>query len=228
MKEETPPTPPSPAVDRRSAKGTIVALVMIVLGIIGAYLVNKKRQTVAEGTQRILEASRRRAEDLPHLSRVADFALIERSGKPVTTGDLLGRVWVAEYFFTYCGRLCPRMNRNFAALHRDFTGADEPKFVSITCDPMRDTLTAIDDHARTLQADTNRWWFMTGEEKELQKVAHSLLLTYEIGVPDSHSSKFVLVDRNGEMRGAYDGLSDDAMLELRRDLKLLLAAPVKD
>jgi protein SCO1/2 len=145
----------------------------------------------------------------------------------VTLASLLGRVWIAEYFFTYCGGPCTKMNRNLGALHREFARDDEPKFVSITCDPQRDTLDVLADHARTQQADTRRWWFLRGEQRDLHQLAQSLLLPYEPGNPASHSVRFVLVDRIGQIRGAYDGTDQAKVDELRRDLRVLLAAPEK-
>jgi protein SCO1/2 len=216
-----------PPLPRRPWVGTVVALVLIAGGIVSAFIVYERRQMLADGTKAILEASPRRADELPVLGTVGDFALTDQNGRQVTLGSLLGRVWVAEYFFTYCGGPCPRMNRNLAELHREFTGKDEPKLVSITCDPKRDTLDVLNDHARTNQADTERWWFLRGEEKDLQQLASSLLLPYQIGVPSAHSTKFVLVDREGQIRGAYTGTDEKEVDALRRDLRALLASPPK-
>jgi cytochrome oxidase Cu insertion factor (SCO1/SenC/PrrC family) len=219
---EAPVTPPP--VPRRYAAGTTVAVVLIVAGIIAAIVINQKRKATFQGAQAIIEASSKRAEDLPVLGTVAPFTLKERSGQTVTLDLLLGRVWVADYFFTYCGGPCPKMNRNMGKLHREFIGRDEPKFVSITADPARDTLDAMTEHAKMIQADTERWWFLTGDQKELKSLATSLLLPYEIGNPSAHSTKFVLIDREGRIRGAYSGVEDQEVASLRRDLALLLAA----
>jgi protein SCO1/2 len=217
-----------PPVPRRHAAGTVVAIVLIAVGIVGAILINHRRHKVADGAKAIMEASTRRAEDLPVLGTVAPFTLTNQSGESVGLEALAGRVWVADTFFTYCGAVCPTMNRHLAELHRTFTGKDEPKFVSITADPGRDKPEAMAEHARTLQADLSRWWFLTGEPNELFRLAQSLLLPYEIGVPASHSNKFMLIDREGQIRGAYTGTDPMAVRELARDLQVLLNSPPKD
>jgi protein SCO1/2 len=205
--------------------GTLVALVLVAAGIVSAIRIAQRRHAISEGAKAILDTAGRRADDLPVLGTVGSFELIDQDGNPVTLGSLVGRVWVAEYFFTYCGGPCPRMNRNFASLHREFVGVDEPKFVSITADPQRDKLDVLQEHARMLQADTKRWWFLRGEQRDLHMLAQSLKLPYEIGNPSSHSTRFVLVDREGRVRGAYIGTDDQAVQELRRDLAVLLASP---
>ena len=113
MTEEVVTPPPLP---RRRAAGTVVALVMIVAGIIAAFVINQRRHVVAEGAKAIIEAGNRRAKDLPVIGTVGAFTLTERSGAPVTLDALLGRVWVAAYFFTYCGGPCPTMNFVFPSV----------------------------------------------------------------------------------------------------------------
>lgn len=216
---------------RKVATGTIIALLMIGVGVICGIVINRNRQSEAQEIRKAEEAAPKSADDLPRegLGPVADFSLTESSGRTVTLADLRGRVWVAETFFTYCGAICPTMNRHFGDLHREFTGKEEPKFVSISVDPTRDKVPALADHARDQQADRDRWWFLTGDPKEIKKLTSSLMLPYEIGVPSSHSGNFMLVDRDGWVRGHYNG--SDArgaeMPALRRDLGLLLAAPAK-
>src|SRR5688572_11221633 len=99
MTEEIVDPPPTP----RRPIGTWIALIMIVIGIIAAIVINQRRHETAGGAKKILEASVRRAEDLPVYGTVTPFSLTERSGKTVTLETMLGRVWVADYFFTYCG-----------------------------------------------------------------------------------------------------------------------------
>jgi protein SCO1 len=221
------PTPPP--LPRRHAAGTAVAVALIALGIVSAIIINQKRKTTAEGARAIIEASARKAEDLPVIGTVVDFTLKEASGMPVTMESLRGRVWIADFHFTYCGAACPRMNRNMSDLHREFVGKDEPKFVSITVDPSTDTPELLEEHARMYQADRARWWFLTGDPKEIGSLAEQLKLVYSATDRNAHSTKFALVDREGNVRGVYDGDAREktAYDGLRRDLAALLAAPPK-
>jgi cytochrome oxidase Cu insertion factor (SCO1/SenC/PrrC family) len=209
---------------------------LIAAGIVSAFLVDSRRQGslkyIRDPNAPAPAPDPRTEADLEVLGTVDPFSLTERSGRTVTLDDLKGRVWIAESFFTYCGSICPKMVRNFSDLHREFTGKDEPRFVSITVDPGRDTLEAMTDYARMNQADTERWWFLRGEEEQLRDLTMSLLLPYKIGDPAAHGSSFMLVDREGRIRGKYNGALEmpaakPEMDRLRRDLRLLLAAPKK-
>jgi cytochrome oxidase Cu insertion factor (SCO1/SenC/PrrC family) len=85
------------------------------------------------------------------------------------------------------------------------------------------------EYARMHQADTSRWWFLRGEEEQLRDLTMSLLLPYKIGDPAAHGSSFMLVDREGKIRGKYNGTlpggGGKPIEDLRRDLRLLLNAP---
>jgi cytochrome oxidase Cu insertion factor (SCO1/SenC/PrrC family) len=218
----------SPPAPRKMAPGTIIALLMILAGLGTAISIYVRRVDMAEA-ERARAQKAKTVEDIKKFGEepVGDFSLTESSGKTVTAESLRGRVWVAETGFTYCGAVCPRMNEVFAKLHREFDGKDEPKFVMISVDPTRDTPSALKDYARMYQADPDRWWFLTGDPKQIQQATRAILLPYQPGVPATHSEKFVLIDRDGWIRGFYrhgDGTEVD---ELRRDLRLLLEQPVK-
>jgi protein SCO1 len=152
---------------------------------------------------------------------VGKFTLAERSGKTVTDDDLRGKVWVASFIFTRCAGPCPSVTAAMARLQTDLKdelNADKVKLVTFTVDPARDDLKALNDYANARGAHPDHWLFLTGEEETihtLMRERFKLMVGRNEG-PDvkpgdefGHSTKLVLVDRNGTIRAMYEGLPDD-------------------
>lgn len=168
---------------------------------------------------------------LPVLNeRPVRFALIDSSGRAATEKDFLGRVWVADFIYTYCSGPCPLMSSAMAELHRDYAGKPV-RFASFTCDPERDTPEALREYAALQQADPKTWRFLTGPLEELRRLAsEDFLQQTDAGDPLLHSTRFLLVDREGRLRGTYVGTSPKQVGRLRRHLDRLLAEepPTRD
>jgi protein SCO1/2 len=170
-------------------------------------------------------------EPLPRLGTLPAFQLVERSGRPLTSASLRGKVWMADFIFTTCGGACPAMTARMARLRGEVP--DEVVFVSFTVDPVRDTPEALSRYAASFKAD-DRWLFVTGPQKALYALSTEGFKLAAMEVPPAeqeaggdgpflHSSKFVLVDRLGEIRGYYDSTDEDEMKALVADLTRLRA-----
>ncbi len=170
----------------------------------------------------------RDADTLPVLATVPDFALIEASGRKVTRADLAGAPWVADLVFTHCAGACPLMSAEMARLVSQTASMPEVRFVSISVDPERDTPEVLTRYAERYGADRTRWLFLTGDEQEIRRLAlEGLKLPLADGDPSRgedeilHSQRFVLVDAQSRIRGAYDVRDQEAMFRLRGDLRRL-------
>jgi len=165
---------------------------------------------------------------LPILAQVPDFSLTERSGRLVTLDDLLGSVWVADFIFTRCAGPCPKLSAKFRTIQRELEGRASIKLVSICLDPKNDTTFALATYAKRFSADPDRWWFLTGKS---EKVVHELVGKgfLQSVVPASgndplmHSTYFVVIDRKGRIRSAYNGLLSSARERIMADIQTLLA-----
>lgn len=156
------------------------------------------------------------------------FDLVAQNGSAVTRGDLAGHPWVANLIFTRCGVTCPLMTSRMAALGRYLPpGA---RRVSITVDPGHDTPEVLARYARSYGA-ADDWLFLTGGEEEIASLARE---GFRLGVapaaedapdrhlePITHSTRFVLVDAEGRIRGFYDAFEQDSLRQLERDLARL-------
>jgi protein SCO1 len=195
-----------------------------VLGLVGAIL-------VAAGAVAVVAARARPAPEPPQLGSLPDFRLVERSGRPLSLADLRGRPWVADFIFTQCAGACPAMTARMARLRRDVSA--DVQFVSFTVDPAHDTPEVLARYAATFRADEG-WRFVTGPAKDLYalSVAGFKLAAMEVppgeqaaggNGPFLHSSKFVLVDGAGVIRGYYDSTEEAAMRTLAADTAALRA-----
>ena len=163
----------------------------------------------------------------PRWGRLPAFALRDQLGHPATLATLNGKVWVADFIFTRCGGACPAMTARMARLRREVP--DEIAFVSFTVDPANDTPEVLSRYAANFKADA-RWRFVTGAPKDLYALSTEGFKLAAMEVPPDrqkpgegdgpflHSSKFVLVDRAGEIRGYYDSTDEDEVKKLALDI----------
>jgi protein SCO1/2 len=168
---------------------------------------------------------------LPHLGKLPEFALTAQDNQEFASAELEGKVWVADLIFTACSGPCLRMTSQMSRIQQAL--ADEPDFkmISITVDPSRDSPERLTWYAGQAQADPARWTFLTGDMDKIEHLAESGLrlsvaseATEDEGMAILHSDRFVLLDREGEIRGYYDGLDPVAVDRLIGDIRQLLAA----
>jgi protein SCO1/2 len=164
-------------------------------------------------------------ESLPTRGQVADFALLSQTGQQITRADLLGKVWIADFIFTHCAGPCPRMTADLARIAGDLTSFPDLRLVSFSVDPERDTPAVLAEYARGYSADAERWYFLTGDKAAIFKLAKE---SFHVGAADGnatdpvmHSTRFVLVDRAGKIRGYYDSNEPAQLAALSRDAATL-------
>jgi cytochrome oxidase Cu insertion factor (SCO1/SenC/PrrC family) len=171
--------------------------------------------------------------DLAVYGQVPDFALMSQAGDTVRLANLRGRVWVGDFIFTHCASSCPMMSAQLQKM-RAALGADTPvQLVSFSVDPERDTPERLAEYARGYNATPDRWLFLTGDKAQVRHLAlDGFHLTVDDPTPEElkqgaeavmHSTRLALVDREGRIRGYYDGTDEKAMRQLGTDVRRLLA-----
>lgn len=170
-------------------------------------------------------------EGLKNFGAVPDFSLIERSGKPLRLSDLRGKIWIANFIYTSCKDTCPLQSAEMARLQSDLSDRADLRLISISVDPERDTREVLSRYAERYHADLQRWLFLTGEKQVIYRLAQEGFHLSAVpaqgheGKNDGafiHSSRFVLVDGQTQIRGYYDSNDADALRRLRQDAKMLL------
>ncbi len=167
--------------------------------------------------------------EIPVIGSVPEFSLTEAGGATVRREDLLGKVWIASFLFTRCGEACPMMMRHEVSLQADLPLRDDLRLVSFSVDPDWDVPQVLRDYARTFGADRTRWLFLTGDKRQIY---HLTIDGFRLGVQEAdpakempilHSTKLVLVDRHGAIRGYYDSSDEAELSKLVRDARQVLA-----
>jgi protein SCO1/2 len=171
---------------------------------------------------------------LPILSDVKPFRFADQAGDTITEKSLLGKVCVVNFFFTTCRGICPRMNDNMKTdVFEPFKSQSDFVVVSHTVNPETDTVARMKRYADSLGVnDPKHWLFLTGTKMALYEAARSSYLLddeshnkQKIDDQFIHTQLFALVDKDGRVRGIYDGLNQEELAKLQRDIRALLKEP---
>lgn len=166
------------------------------------------------------------ARSIGSYGKVPAFALTNQDRQSFGSEQLAGKIWIAGFIFTTCPGPCPIISSRMADLQKPLEKTDT-QIVSFTVDPETDTPEALRDYAKRLNADTSRWNFLTGEKAaiyDLTKSGFKLAVAESGDTPGEpvHTTRLVLVDRQGTIRGYYDALAPDGVTKLLADTNHLL------
>ncbi len=163
------------------------------------------------------------------ISEVQPFAFINQDGNTVTDKDMAGKVYVAEYFFTTCTGICPKLNSNMRLVYEEFKERDDFRILSHTCQPEVDSVALLKKYADSLGVNTSKWIFLTGRKDSLYKMAR---VSYTIDDPVNnlknidddflHTQFWALVNREGKVKKVYDGLKESEVNALIKEIKRML------
>ncbi len=168
--------------------------------------------------------------------KTENVKLINQLGDSVSLYDIQNRVIVADFFFTRCPYICPKMTANMARLQRSFSHLTEGRkvidssivrFLSFSIDPERDSVAALKKYADKFKVDHDNWWFLTGKKKTiydfgLNELKLGLIDGGEVDSSFMHTQNFVLLDKDYVVRGYYNGLDTTSLATLARDIGLLM------
>lgn len=161
--------------------------------------------------------------------QVPPFSFTDQFGRTITDADVAGKIRVVDFFFTRCTTICPRMSVQMQQLQLklDDPAFKDVVFLSHTVDPEHDTPEVLEAYARKLEADTARWKFLTGAAPDIYRMGNMGYLMSALEDSASaerfvHDSRFVLVDKQGHIRGFYEGTEAEGMNALAADLKMLM------
>ena|SRR6218665_307827 len=162
---------------------------------------------------------------------IQEFQLTDQNNKPFGSKELKGKVYVAEYFFTTCGTICPIMNTQMQRVQEKLSGNKNFNIVSITVDPEHDTPEVLKTYGQLHEAKNNQWHFLTGEKAKLYSLARRSFFLLkpaevrnqgDVGSDFIHTNYFVLVDKDAQIRGYYDGTDEHTVTTLIEDIEVLL------
>jgi protein SCO1/2 len=161
---------------------------------------------------------------------VGSFSFQNQDGKLISANDMKGKIAVVEYFFTTCKSICPVMNRQMQRVNAAFKNDQDVRIFSFTVDPETDDVAQMNKYAKSHQASSRKWHFLTGKKEDLYALARKSFFVLkpaeaqnlgDAGSDFIHTNNFVLVDKQLRIRGYYDGTSVKEVNQLILDIKRL-------
>ena len=158
---------------------------------------------------------------------VANFELINQNGDTITQEDYKNKIYVTDFFFTRCQTICPIMTGNMEKIQKIFKENDNVKLLSLSVTPYIDSVPTLHEYAEKKGVIDSKWNITTGNKEHIYELARKSYFAVtdegDGGVQDFiHTTNFVLVDKKKQIRGVYDGTSDDEITRLIKDIRILL------
>ena len=161
-------------------------------------------------------------EQLPIIGKIPAFDLVDQNSKQFTLENVQGNVWLADFIFTTCSGPCPIMTERMSMVQHDLLEIDKLKFVSFTVNPDYDTPEVLKKYAQRFNVDDSSWSFVTGKYDQIQELIAD---GFKMGDTEEivfHSTRFALVDHEGNLRGYYSGTEQAEHEILMRDIQSLI------
>jgi protein SCO1 len=161
----------------------------------------------------------------PH--RIANFSLFNQNGEVVTQENLKDKIYVADFFFTTCPTICPKMSNQMKRVYDKYKNNVDVLILSHTVMPEVDSVSVLKAYAEKYNADANKWMFLTGSKEEIYNLARKsyfAVITEGDGSASDfiHTENFVLIDKEKRIRGFYDGTSEEDINRLIKEINYLL------
>ena len=158
--------------------------------------------------------------------KIAPFNLTNQNGETITEQDYQDKIYVADFFFTTCPTICPKMTANMGQLQNEFLEDSQVKFLSYSVTPQIDSVQQLKKYAVEKGVNDSKWNLVTGDKKIIYSLARKSYLAVKEdgdGGPFDmiHTENFILVDPEKRIRGFYDGTDLESMQTLITDISIL-------
>jgi protein SCO1/2 len=159
--------------------------------------------------------------------KIPDFKFLNQDSLWVSQKDMAGKIYVADFFFTTCPTICPKMKTQLLRIYDKFAEDNRVRILSHTIDPEYDGVRVLKDYAKKLNITSPRWNLVTGKKSDIYRLGEkSYMVTAQEDANEEggfvHSGAFILVDQNRHVRGIYDGTKEEDVNHLIEDMTLLL------
>ena len=157
---------------------------------------------------------------------IADFSFTNQNGKTITQKEYEGKIYIADFFFTTCGSICPKMTNNFVEIQKAIINNPKVMLLSHTVFPETDSVSVLKKYAVKNRVIDSKWNLVTGDKKQIYTMARKSYLAVKLGKPNElydmvHTENFVLVDSKRRVRGFYDGTKKEDIQRLIEDINFL-------
>ena len=157
--------------------------------------------------------------------KISDFKLTNQNGKEITQANYKDKIYVADFFFTTCQDICPVMTKNMYQLQEELKNDNEILLLSHTVIPEVDTVEQLKEYAIENNVDDSKWNLVTGDKKQIYELARKSYLAVEDSNFNEfdmiHTENFMLIDKEKQIRGFYDGTNSEEINQLLKDIEIL-------
>ena len=157
--------------------------------------------------------------------KISDFKLTNQNGKEITQANYKDKIYVADFFFTTCQDICPVMTKNMYQLQEELKNDNEVLLLSHTVIPEVDTVEQLKEYAIENNVDDSKWNLVTGDKKQIYELARKSYLAVEDSNFNEfdmiHTENFMLIDKEKQIRGFYDGTNSEEINRLLKDIEIL-------
>jgi protein SCO1/2 len=204
-----------------------VILSAIILTLFNTALTPKKTLKIYSPADVNPELADSTVQSIAHHHKIAPFAFTNQNGKKITQQDYEGKIYVADFFFTTCQSICPKMTKNMAWLQEQIKNMPNVMLLSHSVTPDIDTVPVLKAYADEQGAIDGKWNLVTGDKKDIYYIARKSYLAVKTPTSSElydmvHTENFILVDKKGRIRGFYDGTNLDRADKDAKNVKQLL------
>ena len=157
--------------------------------------------------------------------KISDFKLTNQNGKEITQANYKDKIYIADFFFTTCQDICPVMTKNMHQLQEELKNDNEILLLSHTVIPEFDTVEKLKEYAVENNIDDSKWNLVTGDKKQIYELARKSYLAVEDSDFNEfdmiHTENFMLIDKEKQIRGFYDGTNSEDINRLLKDIEIL-------
>lgn len=158
---------------------------------------------------------------------IPEFSFLNQDSVEITGKTFDNSIYIADFFFTSCPSICPIMHRNMLKIYEKFKGNEEVKFLSHSIDIKYDTPSVLKTYATKLGITGTQWQFANGSKESIYGIAPDYLVFTPIEDENApggyeHQGWLILIDKDKQIRGAYDGTNDEQVAQLTKDISVLL------
>ena len=204
-----------------------IGILFVVLVIVGYFLLSPKKRlpiyNPSDVNPRLVDDA---VKHIKYDHKISDFDLLNQNGEIITHKDYEDKIYVADFFFTRCQTICPIMTTNMVDLQDYFKNDSLVKFLSHSVTPVLDSVSVLREYADRKGVIDGKWNLVTGNKKQIYNLARksyfAVLDKGDGGEQDFiHTEQFVLIDKNRQVRGYYDGTNKEEIKQIIKDIEIL-------
>lgn len=205
----------------KRSTGKIILVIVLALPVMLAVLLKKSKFGYNELP---IYTSDEMGTEVPYT--IDSFLLTDQNNQPFSRDSIGDKIFISNFFFTSCPDVCPTINGHIKIATQKLVNSTDILFLSHTVDPYNDSVSVLKNYAEMFEANDNQWKFLTGKKSTIYHLARDSYKAVIQEVPDTnsfiHSEKIMLIDKQFRVRGIYNGMNFDEIMDLIKDARFLL------